>query len=521
MKAIFYYNTSEAIKVDKDLEYIAKLDIVFKTSVSIKNPIIDLELKFQNNNTLIDVVDEDNQDVVFGLDDDSLVTDYPFSITDFNYCYIPVLERYYFINNPILVTDRLFRLELSEDVLMSLKSQFRELDAFVTRNEFTYNALVKDDLVSYYYDKNIEYYDLNEGGDTKINTNSNYKNNNISICVINNKRSVVSDTTRPTAPSDDNSSPYFWNGGIIAYNNVYCADVEDINGLSKWLVDDNTLASFVLKMTVYPFALKGYGSITHLWLGNTELEASGTLPDIYVNELICPQGDFYTICNKRFSVDDSFLNYEPYTKYELYIPYLSYIPIDADKVINKYIKISYALDYKSGNAHVYVISDNKVIFTSECQLGVDIPVNSTNSLQVQNNKISNAMSLSLGLLGGAVGMFSGNPVGAVGGVISASKSVASFIHNANTNYNNASGNYASANGGLFGKSTPHLRITSYKPKDYNNDYFKLYGRPLNKVVKLNTLSGFTQIGDIHLENIKAFQNEKDELYDLLKSGIIL
>lgn len=520
MKAIFYYNHSEAIKVDKDLEYIAELEIVFKTSVSLKHPIIDLQLKFQGNNTLIDVVDSNNEDVIVGVDD-SLVSDYPFSITDFNYCYIEALDKYYYINNPILVTSELFRLELTEDVLMTLKSEFRELDAFVTRNEFTYDVLVKDDLVSYYYDKNIEYYDLNEGGDTKINTNSNYKNNNISICVINNKRSVVSDTTRPTAPSDDNSSPYFWNGGIIAYNNVYCADVEDINGLSKWLVDDNTLASFVLKMTVYPFALKGYGGITNLWLGDTELVASGGLPTINVNELICPQGDFYTICNKRFSVDDSFLNYEPYAKYELYIPYLSYIPIDADKVINKYIKISYALDYKSGNAQVYVISDNKVIFTSECQLGVDIPINSTNSLQVQNNKISNAMGLSLGLLGGAVGMFSGNPVGAVGGVISASKSVASFINNANTNYNNASGNYASANGGLFGKSTPHLRITRYKPKDYNNDYFKLYGRPLNKVVKLNTLSGFTQIDDIHLENIKAFQDEKDELYNLLKSGIIL
>ena len=521
MKAIFYYNHSEAIKVDKDLEYIATLDIVFKTSISLKNPIIDLQLKFQDNNTLVDVVGENNDDIVFGSDNDSMVVDYPYSITDFNYCYIEALGKYYYINNPILVTDKLFRLELTEDVLMSLKSQYRELDAYVTRNEFTFDVLVKDDLVSYYYDKDIEYYDLNEGGDTKINTNSNYKSNNISICVINNKRSVVSQAERPTTPSDDNSSPYFWNGGIIAYNNVYCADVEDINGLSKWLVDDNTLATFVLKMTVYPFELKGYGGIINLWLGDTELVASGTLPTINVNELICPQGDFYTICNKRFSVDDSFLNYEPYAKYELYIPYLSYIPIDADKIINKYIKISYALDYKSGNAQVYVISDNKVIFTSECQLGVDIPINSTNSLQVQNNKISNAMGLSLGLLGGAVGMFSGNPLAAVGGVISTSKSVASFINNANTNYNNAAGNYASANGGLFGKSTPHLRITRYKPKDYNNDYFKLYGRPLNKVVKLSTLSGFTQIGDIHLENIKAFQDEKDELYNLLKSGIIL
>ena len=521
MKATFYYNHSDARVMNKNLEWVVDLDITFREGESINTPSILLELNFDDNKTLFGVVDSNNEDVVVGIDNDELMVNVPYSITDLNYCYIPILNRYYYITNVTILTNNLYRFELSEDVLMSFKDSILVLDAFVTRNEYTFNALVKDDLVSYYYDKNIEYYDLNEGGDTKFNTNSNYKTNNISLCVINNKRSVVSDTTRPTTPSDDNSSPYFWNGGIIAYNNVYCADVEDINGLSKWLVDDNTLATFVLKMTVYPFELKGYGGISHLWLGDTELVASGSLPTINVNELICPQGDFYTICNKRFIVDDSFLNYEPYTKYELYIPYLSYIPVDADKIINKYIKISYALDYKSGNAQVYVISDNKVIFTSECQLGVDIPVNSTNSLQVQNNKISNAMGLSLGLLGGAVGMFTGNPLAVVGGVLSTTKSVASFINNANTNYNNASGNYASANGGLFGKSTPHLRITRYKIKDYNNDYFKLYGKPLNKVVKLNTLTGFTTIDEIHLENIKCNESEKNEIYSLLKNGVIL
>ena len=174
MKAIFYYNTSEAIKVDKDLEYIAELDIVFKTSVSIKNPIIDLELKFQDNKTLIDVVDENNEDVVFGLDNDSMVVDYPFSITDFNYCYIPVLERYYYINNPILVTDRLFRLELSEDVLMSMKVQFRELDAFISRNEFDYDRLIKDDLTNFRWNKNVEIVNVKGDATNEFKRNQQY-----------------------------------------------------------------------------------------------------------------------------------------------------------------------------------------------------------------------------------------------------------------------------------------------------------------------------------------------------------
>ena len=65
------------------------------------------------------------------------------------------------------------------------------------------------------------------------------------------------------------------------------------------------------------------------------------------------------------------------------------------------------------------------------------------------------------------------------------------------------------------------KIKGLPPSGYDADYFKMKGRPLYETRKVSTLSGFTQIGDIHLENIKAFQNEKDELYDLLKSGIIL
>lgn len=521
MKAKFFINKSDSKKVDKELEYLFDFDITLKTASDLIRPTIDLQVKFVETYTMDVLVDDNNNEVVYN--DFNISINRDLCVIDANYCYIEALKRYYYIDNFILVTPLLYRLSLIEDELMTLKDQFKVLDGYITRNQFTYNGLVKDELTSFYYDKLITYFELNEGGDTTFNTNTNYKTNNISLCVINNRRSVVSQAERPIAPSTDLTSPYFWNGGIIAYNNVYCADVEDINNLSKWLVNDNTLASFVLKMTVFPFALKAYGGISHLWLGKKELVAEDSLPTININELICPQGDFYTICDKLFFPDNSasFLSREPFAKYEIYIPYVSYIPVDADKIIGKRIKITYALDYKSGNAQVYVLSDNKVIFTTTCQLGVDIPINSTNSLQVQNNNISNAMGLSLGLIGGAVGIFSGNPIAVAGGVMSAGKSISSFINNNNTNYNNASGSYANANGGLFGKSTPHIRITSAQPNNYNNDFFKMYGRPLNRIRRVGDFTGFTKIEEIHLDNINATEEEKRNLKTLLTNGIIL
>ena len=80
---------------------------------------------------------------------------------------------------------------------------------------------------------------------------------------------------------------------------------------------------------------------------------------------------------------------------------------------------------------------------------------------------------------------------------------------------------SNSNLGYYNPYVPQLRITRNIPVGYNSDYFHLKGRPLYQVKTLSSLSGFTQIDDIHLENIKAFQDEKDELYNLLKSGIIL
>ena len=60
------------------------------------------------------------------------------------------------------------------------------------------------------------------------------------------------------------------------------------------------------------------------------------------------------------------------------------------------------------------------------------------------------------------------------------------------------------------------------PVNYNDDYAKLFGKPLNEYRKLNTLHGFTSVGNLHIENIaSASRTEHDQLKALLEEGIIL
>lgn len=54
-------------------------------------------------------------------------------ITGFNYCYIPLFNRYYFINDVEVVRTGLFRVHFSVDVLMSYKDAIKECNCVVTR----------------------------------------------------------------------------------------------------------------------------------------------------------------------------------------------------------------------------------------------------------------------------------------------------------------------------------------------------------------------------------------------------
>lgn len=514
MKAIFYYNTSEAIKVDKDLEYIAELDIVFKTSVSLKNPIIDLELKFQDNKTLIDVVDSNNEDVVVGLDNDSLVSDYPFSITDFNYCYIPSLDKYYYINNPILVTSELFRLELTEDVLMSLKTEFRELDAFVTRNEFTFDKLIKDDLTNFRWSKSVEI--VNVKGDA---SNLFSRDNQYSIMFTYLTDTVIGGNT-PYGPAS--SEPFNKSTNYLVLTSI------SAKNLSKLIYNDDTKRSFVKNMKVYPYSIR-YSEYTNTYfdIGTERVNISDFMvagerykAPIYLPEYLqIGYNYYYGRTNIPSNID--FLDYEPFSKYELWIPFHRWIEIDANYVLNKLLEIRYVVDYDSGTSSVVVTSSGTVIYTNDVELGVDIPLSTTNQREANDKALSMGLNTGIGLIGSALSMASLNPIGVASGVLSASKVISSAVTGFNTNYVKANGMTSNSNLGYYNPYVPQLRITRNIPVGYNSDYFHLKGRPLYQVKTLSSLSGFTQIDDIHLENIKAFQDEKDELYNLLKSGIIL
>lgn len=66
-------------------------------------------------------------------------------VPDFNYVYIPIFKRYYYVNDFTSLRKDLWAISLSIDVLMTYKDGIKKLDAFVVRNEHTYNDWIIDD----------------------------------------------------------------------------------------------------------------------------------------------------------------------------------------------------------------------------------------------------------------------------------------------------------------------------------------------------------------------------------------
>lgn len=64
-----------------------------------------------------------------------------------NYAYIPEFRRYYYIVDKVYETNRLVRLYLKVDPLMSYSNGIRHLTAFVDRNEYTFSKNVIDDRI--------------------------------------------------------------------------------------------------------------------------------------------------------------------------------------------------------------------------------------------------------------------------------------------------------------------------------------------------------------------------------------
>ena len=505
-----YKNTAENDRVDKTnyLNQVGTLYGVFKEETSVMNPEIIIE----------------------------------YGVIDFNYIYIPLLNRYYYINEIISVRNNLWKIRLNCDVLMSFKTEILNLECYVSRNEYTYNDYIEDNLLPLEYDKQVEEYVPTTP--TNLEPYQFIDDYTIFITTVysgNDNGFDYTDIVQGTVPFDiPNITPVStYEQGSTAFKVAQYLPPDRGNieeSLSRFIdliQGDNTVATYILSVIALPIKFPSvsnpfWSSITqrtNLLIGNDELSKIFNIPTNIGNTGAIPM-----FCNAKFTITgkyNNFLDYEPYTKYEIFLPYYGWLTLKSCDILNKNIYVAYIVQTDSSNGSVYVLTDDKVIFTSTCSIGVQFAISTTNRERINREQDANLLNMFVGtLVGGGTMLFGGIAGSPIGMGIGASKvmgSISSGISKSMTLMETASSKIGDGVSGAWSPKKVRVRITYPEiAVDDLKKYSKYIGRPLQENYTLNELNGYTIVGGVHVENIGlATEEEKTEIEKTLRSGFIL
>lgn len=204
----------------------------------------------------------------------------------------------------------------------------------------------------------------------------------------------------------------------------------------------------------------------------------------------------------------AYLDYDPYTKAEIYLPYIGTHPVAIDDVMGKSVRVVYHIDILSGACIAFIQCGGTVIYSFAGQCASSIPITGNDWTNVINGVLQ---------IAGAIGSMVATP--SFSNITRNITNVASSVVSGSKPQVEKSGSLGGT-GGMLGVQTPYLIITwPRQAVPYRQNAFK--GYPSNVTASLGSLSGFTVVDSIHLENVPATGEELDEIMNLLRGGVIL
>lgn len=475
----------------------------------------------------------------------------------FNYVFIPDLNRYYYVSNIEFQSKQITRILLTEDVLMSWKNLIKLQSAFITRYENSTNdkKLIDERLpVSDTYEVS-NYTPINS---TLKNVTFNYnlyddsEEINVRNIVINTYTTNLYSSLKlkPINPPTGSGLPII---SSQRSRQMFRAliDLGSYGALTRANVEDDATASFISSMIWLPFNPSGIfpntQSTNFIHCGSKVLDqadggkwvnyGSETLPvhSTWIHDGECP---YLVLADFTFnstggitpiSNSDDITIYKPYSLWEIYIPFVGWVEVNINQVKDKRILVTYALDLQTGlsTAYIYNYTDQKVIYSTTCQIGIKLNFVTSNEIENTKQKQANDLNMILGTLSSlisvGVGAYSGNAVAVAGGVINMGKTIAQKVNSNNMLLERGQINFGSSNTALYSPLYVSVR-RSYHSKitiDFTT-YKKLQGLPYNKYDSVASLTGYVEIGDINFNSLNnnIYNTEIDEIVALLKNGVI-
>lgn len=201
----------------------------------------------------------------------------------------------------------------------------------------------------------------------------------------------------------------------------------------------------------------------------------------------------------------SALDYSPYTKFSIHLPYIGTRELNTDDVMGKAIQVVYNIDILSGACTAMIKCGGSVLYEFSGACATSIPVTGQNWTRLITSCIQLAGA------GIAVAATGGSAAGLLPSTANAVSAMKPNIQRTGA---------VSGSAGILGVQQPYL-IWELPRQSLAKNYNKFVGYPSNITALLSTLTGYTQIESVHLENISATQTELAEIETLLKEGVII
>lgn len=526
MNLTLYKYLSERNKVDKfnDLVFVMTATGSFKADVNILSPTLILSLPIE----AIEYLTDENLNEI----DDVVLTDGSGKVLDFNYMYIEEFRRYYYVTSIVVSSNELVVVTGDVDPLYSFRDQIIENYGMVDRNEFEYDELLTDDLLPLRNEHNVVEYVPNSGEAVNVSFDPSLYFDSLNVAITTICKKI--DTATMVNPPDGSNLPMIrprtFSSDIQTY--VISSD-EAIQALSYLFGSRSTWIDSIMSVIAYPFVLDHGGARTDMAFG---YDADGNLRYLPLGGNVNFKGypieqfmDYKVIADFNLPSPDDFTDLEPYAKYELYIPFVGWVDFDRSILWNNRILVYYAINMIDGSAtaYVYDAGNNKVVYSSTCQIGLKLSVSKSNQEEITTQKNANALNLAISLLGSALsigaGVATSNPMLIAGGALGAVGSVAGAINKDAMLFKHSSTTFGDPATALYAPMQVKLRINKVQVVDGLNmvRYAHQFGRPLRLVKKLKDLSGFTKLSSIHLEGVTATDVEKTSIESSLLGGVIL
>lgn len=447
------------------------------------------------------------------------------NIHQYNYCYIPIYQRYYFISD-IIYSDNVWKITCKIDALASFRYQIGESRQYVLRSASEYNGSVIDTnypvIVEDTHDVSALWNSVNIGSVTI----PDYFNYNIGqgafvFGLIGENTGGISYYTMQYTPFKNLMN------SLMAFTPSDMADVS--TGVAKQLADPLQYMTSCYWFPYVPYSSSG--RVNSLKFGRFEINpVTAYQLDVsqykatFTQELTIPR-------HPDSSSRGKYLSASPYADYLLvFQPYGSMVLKEPDMGSHSRIKLWWNVDFTTGNSYLTVrYSDdaNSCLAYQTAQYGIPIRLSQAvvDYLGMGTSIVDGVVSLA----DGAGSLFSGiTSFFAEDGVLDSfsglGKGISGALHGVSgVSHAIANGLQASAprvsttgtQGSFLQQTTPVIYATFHSITDEDN---AIFGRPLCMTKRIASLSGYIQVSNPQVSIEGVTERERSLIIQFMANG---